>query len=112
MSDFTYIPDFPIETEKIYDVIVSAFENSVEQRRAKSATARRKFTLTFGVRSKTVIDAIEAFFDSKSGPLIAFTWTNPETSVEHTVRFVENSLRRKWIAPNVHSCAFDIITVL
>lgn len=112
MSDFTYIPDFPVAEEITYDVLVSKFENGTEQRRAQHASGQRKFTLNFNFRTQTEINNIVAFFSSKLGPLTSFTWTNPNNSVEYTVRFLEGSLRSERIAPGIYNASCQFIQVL
>ncbi len=87
MSDFTCVPDNKITKDLEYDVAVSKFGNGAEQRRLMRGNPERKWTLLYINRTKTEVDQIKAFYDSKKGQLLSFTWTDPDNETEYTVRF-------------------------
>ena len=111
MSDFTYLPDFLIDEALEYKTIVSEFENGAEQRRRKWANPQRKWTLRFNNRTHTEMTEVSDFFKSKFGAFMAFTWTNPNDSVEYTVRFVEDSFQFSRKAYGVYDFEFEFIEV-
>ena len=82
----------PFYEETITNVLISEFENGVEQRRDKWGKTKKRFTITFKVKTKVEVQDIRDYFTGKSGPLTTFSFTNPIDEVTYTVRFVENSL--------------------
>lgn len=111
MSDFNYNPDFVVDETVQYKTLISEFENGVEQRRRKWANPLRKWTLRFQQRTKTEMENIRDFFMGKYGALTSFTWTNPNDSVEYTVRFVEDSFKFSLKAYQIYDFEFDFIEV-
>ena len=93
MSDFTQTPYAVMEETPRYSTLISNFENGVEQRRAKWASPIREFTLTFRNMTSAEYVVMKNFFIAKLGAYTTFTWTNPNDSVEYTVRFKDDSLK-------------------
>lgn len=112
MADFSYTPDNSFEEEIGYKVLVSEFENQVEQRRLKNTSPRRKFHLTFLNRTQTEMENIRDFFTGKYGTYTSFTYDNPIDSVEYTVRFAENSLKITRKAYQIYDLECTFIEVL
>ena len=111
MSDFTYLPDFLIDEAVEYKTLISEFENGAEQRRRKWANPLSKWTLRFNNRTLDEMTAVRDFFKNKAGSLAAFTWTNPNDSVEYTVRFAEDSFKFSRKAYGIYDFEFDFIEV-
>ena len=111
MSDFNYNPDFVVDETVQYKTLISEFENGVEQRRGKWANPLRKWTLRYKHRTKTEMENVRDFFMGKYGALTAFTWTNPNDSVEYTVRFIEDSFKFALKAYQLYDFDFDFIEV-
>jgi len=111
MSDFNYTPDFTVDEAVQYKTLVSEFENGVEQRRRKWANPLRKWTLRFRHRTLSEMNDIRDFFMGKYGALTSFTWTNPNDSVEYTVRFVEDSFKFVLRAYQIYDFELDFIEV-
>lgn len=112
MSDFTYSVDSVIEEEIAYNTAVSQFENGAEQRRAIRGSSIRKFSLAFQNRTKAEMELIRDFFIAKYGRLTSFTWTNPNDSVEYTVRFDEDSFKHTRDAYDIYNFTLSFIQVL
>ena len=112
MADFGWIPDNTIDSEIEFKTLVSEFENGVEQRRQKRYSDQKRWGLSFANRTKTETDAIRAFFESKKGMAISFTWENPEDSKEYTVRFGQDKLSIKRLAFGVYSFQIIFIEVI
>lgn len=93
MSDFNFKPDFVIEETVEYKTLVSEFENGAQQRRRKWESPIRNWTLRFRTRTLPEMNAVRDFFISKYGSFAGFTWTNPNDSVEYTVRFSDDSFK-------------------
>ena len=93
MSDFNFKPDFVIEETVEYKTLISEFESGVEQRRRKWENPIRKWTLRFRTRTLSEMNAVKDFFISRYGAFGSFTWTNPNDSVEYSVRFVDDSFK-------------------
>jgi phage-related protein len=91
MSDFTAVPDRAIQQTIEFKVLVTEFENLTEQRRQQTSNSRNQFRLSFVNRTQAEMEAVRDFFNAKKSSLTSFTWTNPNDSVEYTVRFLENS---------------------
>lgn len=91
MSDFNFTPDSVIEETVNHNVITSRFENGSTQRRLKGTNSPRSWGLNFVVRTKTEMETVRDFFNTKNGSLTSFTWTNPNDSIEYTVIFSDSS---------------------
>jgi len=111
MSEFTSLPDFVFEESLEYKTLISEFENGAEQRRRKWTSPLRKWRLRFNNRVKTDMQSVRDFFKSKYGAFMAFTWTNPNDSVEYSVRFVEDSFKFTMKAHEVYDFEFDLMEV-
>lgn len=93
MSDFNFKPDFVIDETVQYKTLISEFETGVEQRRRKWENPIRKWSLRFKTRTLSEMNDVKNFFISKYGAYSGFTWTNPNDSVEYTVRFLDDSFK-------------------
>jgi phage-related protein len=111
MSDFIYVPDYAVDETVSYKTIVSEFENGAEQRRKKWSNPQRKWSLRFRNRKKSEVDAVKVFFTGRLGSLTAFTWTNPNDSVEYTVRFADDSFKFSLKDYDLYDFEFDFIEV-
>lgn len=77
------------EFEEILDdrVIVSEMEDGSEQRRPRAAGAVTGFRIMSPPMTKAQADTLRAFWVSKKGRLIVFTFTSPNDGLEYSVRF-------------------------
>lgn len=112
MSDFTYLADKTINEAVLYNVLVSEFENGVEQRRLKATQPKRTWSLLFSNRTNAEMAEVRDFFVSKLGILTSFTWTNPNDSVEYTVRFKDSSFNFERAGYDIFNFSVDFIEVL
>lgn len=112
MAEFTETPDFVFEEEIGFNTLVSQFENGVEQRRATRANSIRRFNLAFRNRTLAEMEAVRDFFLAKYGKLTSFTWSNPNDSVEYTVRFDDDSFKTQNTAYQVYDFSISLIQVL
>lgn len=94
MADFAYNPDWKYKVSPDYNVLVSKFENKVEQRRLKSSAKLRKWELGFSTRNTTEFNTVKSFFDTKKGAWTSFTMSLDGETV--TGRFEEESF---WFIP-------------
>ena len=92
-SDLVLMPDYVYDEEIKYKTLVTEFENGYEQRRTKWNAPLRKFTLSYINRTSTELGTLKTLFTTKLGMATSFTWTNPNDSVEYTVRFQEDSFK-------------------
>ncbi len=111
MPDFTLTPDFAIEEEVKTKTLISEAENGVEQRRGKWAGPLRKWNLTYRNRLAADYQAVRDFFINKMGPLVSFTWVNPNDSAQYNVRFVDDSLKITRHDGPIYDFEFSIIQV-
>ncbi len=110
-DDLTIAPDYVFEETKKYNTLISKFENGTEQRRAQWATPLRTFKLDFVNKTLAEKTTLEALFDAKLGPLTSFRWTNPNDSVQYSVRFEEDSLSIKMKAYGVYDLSIGLVQV-
>lgn len=110
-SDFTLTPDFTFDESPQFSTLISQFENGYEQRRAKWSAPLRKFHLVYQNRSRTDMELVKAFFIAKMGKYDSFTWTNPNDSVEYTVRFDADQLKFSNPIYGLFDFEFDFIEV-
>lgn len=111
MSDLTLVPDFAIDEDVNFQTIVSQFESGHEQRREKWKTPIRKFHIVYKNRTSVDMGIMRDFFLSKRGKAVAFTWTNPNDSVEYTVRFDTDNMKFTRKAFDVYDFSCDLIEV-
>lgn len=92
MADFPVTPDYPVEETPKFKTLVSTFDNGSEQRRGKWASVLREFSLSFTNRDEVEFVLFRDFFLSKKGPLLPFTFVNPNDDETYTVRFKEDQV--------------------
>lgn len=85
----------PFIESLITNVLVSSdFDAAPEQRRDKwRGKVKHKFQIKFEHNTKSEIEAIRDFFVDKNGPHESFTFTNPNDSIDYTVRFDGDSFK-------------------
>jgi uncharacterized protein (TIGR02217 family) len=91
-NDFLLAPDYVFDETPQFKTLISEFENGVEQRRAKRASAITEYRLQYKNRDATDLSTITTLFNAKKGSLTSFTWTHPISAATKTVRFKEDSL--------------------
>ena len=94
METFTWQPNREVQVEYKDNVLISIAENGVEQRRFKYS--QKIFTLNF-LRKKSTIDAIESFYNARQNGVEAFNWIDPIEGTTYKVRFVPNSLKKRFV---------------
>ena len=95
MAEFTHLPRYDFQVNYAGDnILVSESEYGYEQRRKKHSFDRRFFTFNFSVRKTVETVQIETFYKARNGALEAFTWTDPISSEEVTMRIVPSSFRK------------------
>lgn len=104
MADFPYKPDFKYRVKPAYNVLISKFENQVEQRRLKTSGKLRPWDLIFQNVDKTEMDAVNTFFDNKKGELTSFTIDLDGSEV--LGRFGEGSFWSQPVAYQVYHYGF------
>lgn len=92
MSDLTLPPSYVLIEEPEFHIARSQFENMATQVRSISQTSSTKWRLRYENQTQSEFETFIAFFKSKKGPAISFTWTNPNDDTEYTVRFVDTRL--------------------
>lgn len=81
-------PKYPLSKTYEDKIIRTPFEAGYEQTRARTTRTRRKFTLNYDLLTSSDATLLDTFFHTTlNGGAGTFTWTNPETSAAHTVRF-------------------------
>ena len=110
MEIFTATPDFVYDEEITYQNLVTQFENGTEQRRQKWATPKRKFTLSFVNRTLAEMQVVRAFFVARTGTYDSFLFTNPNDSVQYTVRFAEDSFKYSNTAYQIYEFEVTLYT--
>ena len=111
MSDFNYTPDFVIDETIQHKTLISEFETGVEQRQRKWENPLRRWSLRFRHRTLSEMNNIKNFFTGKYGAYSSFTWTNPNDSVEYTVRFSEDSFKFALKSYQIYDFEFDFVEV-
>ena len=111
MSDFNFKPDFVIDETVQYKTLISEFETGVEQRRREWENPIRKWSLRFKTRTLSEMNDVKNFFISKYGAYSGFTWTNPNDSVEYTVRFLDDSFKFVMKSYQLYNFELDLIEV-
>lgn len=105
MADFPYKPDFGYKIKPKYNTLRKKYANNVDQVRLMSSQKTRDFDLPFSNRSQTERNAVEDFYDAKTGA--ATTFTIEIDGEEITVRFVEESLEIVRKAPGIYDYSFQ-----
>jgi hypothetical protein len=92
MSDFTWVPNYVLERRVKFVTRISEGETGAERLRSKRTNGVYGFSLRFDRLTTSQADALWAFFIAKKGKGTWFTWTNPITSTEYTVRFDDDEM--------------------
>lgn len=82
-------PSYAIDESKEDATIHSPFEGGYEQTRPRFTRKRKSFVLRYKYLPSADKSTLETFVDTVHGGADSFAWTNPITSVQHTVRFKE-----------------------
>ena len=72
---------------RAYPVLVSVMEDLTEQRRKTSDKDIIGWQFTSDVLRESEMQAYQTFYNNQTGPLTAFTWTNPNNGTTYNVRF-------------------------
>lgn len=80
-------PSYSVHKIPHFKTNIITYETGVEQRISRWATDRKRFKIHFDAIIKASADTILNFFIARKGAFEAFLWTNPEDSVQYTVRF-------------------------
>jgi len=89
---------FPVTFDHIYPLEIHYAteiferEDGTEKRRALMHVPLHVFEGLLFAQSEAARDCLEDFFDARRGTDLSFTFTDPLTSTEHTVRFETDSL--------------------
>ena len=112
MSILTLVPDYTLESTFEYSTLITKFENGVEQRRPRRANTLTGFKLNYKNRPLADLTTIQALFASQQGAFAAFTWTNPEDSVNYNVRFKQDTLTKQLKFYGLWDFTFELVIVL
>lgn len=82
-------PSFPLEEIVEENTIRSNFEAGYELTRPRFTRMRKTFSVKYELLTNTDKQLIDNFYVQMKGGSGSFTWTNPITAVNHTVRFAE-----------------------
>jgi len=110
-DDLLIQPDYVFEEEIKYNTAISRFENGSEQRRSLWAAPAHKFKLTFNNRTESEKDDVLELYNEMLGAYGTFLWTNPNDSVQYTVRFDEDSFALKNKAYGIYDFSVNLIQV-
>ena len=83
---------FPIITTPIWDTSIVNFRGKAEQRQQNYSDKILQFGFSYKNLNASNKNIIVDFFKARNGNHESFTWTNPEDSVEYTVKFREEGL--------------------
>lgn len=97
MSDFTWVPNYVLTRDVKFVTRISEGETGAERLRSKRTSGVYGFSLQFDRLTISQADNMWAFFIAKKGKGTWFTWTNPITSTEHTVRFDDDEHSQGYI---------------
>jgi hypothetical protein len=97
MNNFPTIPnpDYPLDEETDFPAVRTQFENGATQSRPKFTRGRDAFTLRWTALAAAHLATLKAFFLANQGA--AFSWTHPQTAASHTVRFRDDTFKRKLV---------------
>jgi phage-related protein len=111
-DDFTLTPDYPVVRNIEYKTLVTTFESGFEQRRAKRANPIRKWTLEFTNRTITEFETVQTLFATVKGQATSFLWTDPDDSVQYTVRFGTDAIERTKESYGLINFRVELVQVL
>ena len=92
MASFPLTPDYTFTEGIDFKTKIVTFESGTEQRHAKWASGKRRFTCDFTNRSNTDWTTFKNFYIARKGAYDSFTFTNPNDSTAYTVRFASDSV--------------------
>lgn len=112
MSDFAYVPDKAINEKVQFETDISTFSRFKEQRQNKVDDSRRQWGLVYDTRTQAEMEEVRDSFITKKGAYGSFTWTNPNDSVEYTVRYLKDTFDFDRIGFQIYDFSFSFQQVL
>lgn len=106
MAEFTLAAESKDQGQE-YPVVISRFENGVEQRRLTHGGTEGTVALQSPLVTAAGLAAYTAFYATQNGPLTSFTWDSDFDSNTYNVRF-EGPLRISF-ARGTYRCEFDFV---
>lgn len=91
-------PSYSLIKIPMFQTNIISYGNKIEQRLAKNSIVQWKLQLNFKVLTREQSNYIVNFFIARKGKFDAFKWTNPEDSVEYTVRFEEDMMNIEYFS--------------
>ena len=94
-------PEFPIITEPLWDTSITSDGGKIEQRKANTTQEKLRFRFRYKYINNDDKALLEGFFSGRRGNHEKFTWTNPETDLQYTVKFEKESLSIQYERPKL-----------
>lgn len=105
------VPDYPLVEGKYYDVLVTSLPGK-ENTRTRHTDPIRSWRLTYHAINDGDCKYLWDFFNARRGKLESFTFIHPESAVEYTARFTDDTLKRDEIGHNLFDMTVEIREVL
>lgn len=106
------VPDYSFATTGSFVTLISKAEGGKERRRSKRSTLKREWKLTFPLLTVSECGSIWDFYLARKGAFEAFTWTDPVTSTQHTVRFKDDDLTKDYFEYNYYKLSLEFVEVI
>jgi hypothetical protein len=102
-------PTYTTGGEVYLPQIRTEFEGNYVQSRKRATRALRRWTLVWNAMTEAHYTLLDAAFISDQGT--TFSWTEPVTSTNYTVRYSENSLKWNHVNKGVRSVQVGLETI-
>ena len=106
------VPDYSFATTGSFLTLVSKGESGKERRRSKMSTVKREWKLTFPLLTSSECALIWDFYVARKGAYDAFTWLDPVTSTQYTVRFKDDNLTKDYFQYNQYKLSLEFVEVI
>jgi hypothetical protein len=105
----TMLPSFPLDEEQEDVTIRTEMEAGYTHTRKRYTRTRITFTVKYDMITTSDKTTLEAFIGTVEQGGFSFSWTHPQSSVTHTVKFPEGGLPKfSHIITDYWSCEFKV----
>lgn len=94
-----------------FKTLISPFENGAEQRRPKWGQGKVTFSLMYNAITDAEFTTLWDFYVARKGSNESFTFTDPLTSTNYTMRFSDDNMSADEFAYKVLKTGLNLIQV-
>ena len=80
-------PEYPIKPVPVFDTSITTGDNPKVEQREANRSVKLRFSFKYRLINNNDRRLLNDFWNARRGGYEKWTWTNPETGTEYTVKF-------------------------